>query len=57
MTDLDDSLVCCVPIPNIMVLGATYQVIIWINHRFGSDPVVVCEDGKPRLMWRGMFHD
>lgn len=48
---------CCQTIPGIIKLGITYEVIKWIDHEYGHDPVVICDDGKPRLMWKGLFHD
>jgi hypothetical protein len=52
-----DTVFCCQTIPGIVKLGTTYKVIEWITHKYGCDPVVACDDGQPRLIWRGLFHD
>ena len=48
---------CCVEVPGIIALGETYCVVEWVQHKYGLDPAIICDDGKTRVMWRGLFHD
>jgi hypothetical protein len=41
----------------IICLGKTYEVVEWVEHKHGRDPVIVCDDGEARLMNRCLFHD
>jgi len=53
----EDTIFCCVAIRTILTFGKTYKVEKWIEHEFGRDPAVVCDDGITRMMWKGLFHD
>jgi hypothetical protein len=38
-------------------MGTVYEVIQWVEHDYGRDPAIMCDDGKVHVMWKGFFHD
>jgi len=48
---------CCTKIAGILTFGKTYTVVKWVEHEFGSDPAILCDDGRIHVMWKGFFHD
>ena len=41
----------------ILTIGKTYKVLYWIQHEYGCDPVIICDQGNEVVMWSGLFHD